>query len=269
MPRRGLEVELEPDARLAVADDAPAVRERVEEREPSPRLGLGVAASVVSPSAKPRPRSPISTRTCASVTATISRMRAPSRREPYLTAFVKSSLTSSRTANRASWCGSRASSRSTNARACLIAASLAGRYSSSFLRSSPAAIRSPYPSTDDLYRRRVGRWRRATGVWPRTRFASALSTSVSGRAAPPGRDATACSSLVCECGDEDCTVPIQLTPGEYESVRAEETQFAVVPGHVRPEVEDVVARAGRLGSSSASAARPPRSRQTPIPAPRP
>jgi hypothetical protein len=49
-------------------------------------------------------------------------------------------------------------------------------------------------------------------------------------------------SIVCECGDEDCTMPIQLTPEEYESVRAGETQFAIVPGHVRPEVEDVVAR---------------------------
>ena len=47
-------------------------------------------------------------------------------------------------------------------------------------------------------------------------------------------------SLVCECGDEDCTTPIRLTPAEYESVRAEETQFAIVPGHVRPELEDVV-----------------------------
>lgn len=47
-------------------------------------------------------------------------------------------------------------------------------------------------------------------------------------------------SVVCECGDEDCTTAIELTPGEYESVRADETQFAIVPGHVRPEVEDVV-----------------------------
>jgi hypothetical protein len=47
-------------------------------------------------------------------------------------------------------------------------------------------------------------------------------------------------SLVCECGDEDCTTPLRLTPAEYEAVRADETQFAVIPGHVRPEVEDVV-----------------------------
>jgi hypothetical protein len=48
--------------------------------------------------------------------------------------------------------------------------------------------------------------------------------------------------LVCECGNEDCTTPIQLTPGEYESVRSGETQFAIVPGHAHPEVEDVVAQ---------------------------
>lgn len=58
-------------------------------------------------------------------------------------------------------------------------------------------------------------------------------------AAWEGRDGVL--SIVCECGDEDCTMPIELTPAEYESVRAEETQFALVPDHVRPEVEDVVA----------------------------
>jgi hypothetical protein len=47
-------------------------------------------------------------------------------------------------------------------------------------------------------------------------------------------------SLVCECGNEDCTTSIRLTPAEYEAVRAEETQFVVVPGHIRPEAEDVV-----------------------------
>ena len=52
-------------------------------------------------------------------------------------------------------------------------------------------------------------------------------------------------SLVCECGDEDCTLAIELTPAEYESVRAEETQFAILPAHVRPEVEDVVSEQAR------------------------
>ncbi len=46
--------------------------------------------------------------------------------------------------------------------------------------------------------------------------------------------------LVCECGDEDCTAPISATPAEYESVRAEPTDFAVLAGHVVHDVEDVV-----------------------------
>ena len=58
------------------------------------------------------------------------------------------------------------------------------------------------------------------------------------RAAWEGRDGVI--SVVCECGDEDCMLAIRMTPGDYESVRADETQFAVVPGHARPEVEDVV-----------------------------
>lgn len=83
-------------------------------------------------------------------------------------------------------------------------------------------------------------------------------------AAWEGRDGV--MDIVCECGDEDCTLPIRLTPGEYESVRAEETQFAVVSGHVRPEVEDVVSqRQGwtlvrKRGEAAAiAAARDPRS----------
>lgn len=50
--------------------------------------------------------------------------------------------------------------------------------------------------------------------------------------------------LVCECGDEDCTLALHLGPQEYERVRSDETQFVVAPGHERPEVEDVVARHG-------------------------
>lgn len=46
--------------------------------------------------------------------------------------------------------------------------------------------------------------------------------------------------IVCECGDEDCLRPIELTPAEYELVRADETQFVVVPEHARRDVEDVV-----------------------------
>jgi hypothetical protein len=50
--------------------------------------------------------------------------------------------------------------------------------------------------------------------------------------------------LVCECGDEDCTHAIRMTPRDYETVRGDEAQFVVAPGHERPEVEDVVADHG-------------------------
>lgn len=46
--------------------------------------------------------------------------------------------------------------------------------------------------------------------------------------------------LVCECGDEDCAAPIGLTRTEYEALRAEPTDFAVLAGHVARDVEDVV-----------------------------
>ena len=46
--------------------------------------------------------------------------------------------------------------------------------------------------------------------------------------------------LVCECGDEDCTAVIELSVRGYEAVRAIETQFILLKGHQRAEVEDVV-----------------------------
>ena len=51
-------------------------------------------------------------------------------------------------------------------------------------------------------------------------------------------------SLVCECGDEDCVTAIELSVPQYEAVRAVETQFVLVRGHERDEVEDVVDGAG-------------------------
>ena len=46
----------------------------------------------------------------------------------------------------------------------------------------------------------------------------------------------------CECGDTACTEQIAMTVGEYEAVRSEATQFAVVPGHEAPDIERVVSR---------------------------
>jgi len=52
--------------------------------------------------------------------------------------------------------------------------------------------------------------------------------------------------FVCECGHLDCRGQIELTDGEYASVRSDPMQFAVVPGHEMPEAEDVVERAERF-----------------------
>lgn len=46
--------------------------------------------------------------------------------------------------------------------------------------------------------------------------------------------------LICECGDAACVQRISLTPNEYEQLRADAHLFAVSPGHVAPDVEEVV-----------------------------
>jgi hypothetical protein len=47
--------------------------------------------------------------------------------------------------------------------------------------------------------------------------------------------------FVCECGDRSCESSVSLTFEEYEAVRRDSRRFAVVPGHVFPETEHVVA----------------------------
>jgi len=44
----------------------------------------------------------------------------------------------------------------------------------------------------------------------------------------------------CECANADCTFQLALTATEYESVRADPAQFAVLPLHFTPEVETLV-----------------------------
>jgi hypothetical protein len=50
------------------------------------------------------------------------------------------------------------------------------------------------------------------------------------------------SDWVCECADETCTQPIELTPQQYETVRSDPTHFLVAPGteHVVSDVERVI-----------------------------
>ena len=48
--------------------------------------------------------------------------------------------------------------------------------------------------------------------------------------------------LICECGDSACTGRLEMTRRAYEELRADPALFAVIPGHVAPDVEDVVRR---------------------------
>ncbi len=47
---------------------------------------------------------------------------------------------------------------------------------------------------------------------------------------------------LCECANSDCTFQITLTLAEYENVRADPTQFAVLPLHFTPEIETLVSK---------------------------
>lgn len=55
------------------------------------------------------------------------------------------------------------------------------------------------------------------------------------------------SEWVCECADETCAEPVELSIEEYEDVRAEPTRFLVAPSeeHVSPRIEQVVRREER------------------------
>ena len=55
------------------------------------------------------------------------------------------------------------------------------------------------------------------------------------------------SEWVCECADETCAEPVELSIEEYEAVRAEPTRFLVAPGeeHVSLRIEQVVEREER------------------------
>jgi hypothetical protein len=49
-------------------------------------------------------------------------------------------------------------------------------------------------------------------------------------------------TVICECGDADCTERIELRRSEYERVRSDSVLYVVASGHVLPAVERVVER---------------------------
>lgn len=47
-------------------------------------------------------------------------------------------------------------------------------------------------------------------------------------------------AFVCECGQAACTAAVELTPSQYEELRAHSRRFVVLTGHEMPAVETVV-----------------------------
>jgi hypothetical protein len=52
-------------------------------------------------------------------------------------------------------------------------------------------------------------------------------------------------SYVCECGNPQCTEPMELTRSEYEAVREHANRFAVLPNHENSATETAVEQHGR------------------------
>jgi anti-sigma B factor antagonist len=52
--------------------------------------------------------------------------------------------------------------------------------------------------------------------------------------------------LLCECGNRECTQPLELTAAEYERVRAHASRFLVALNHENPERESIVEQNDRF-----------------------
>lgn len=52
--------------------------------------------------------------------------------------------------------------------------------------------------------------------------------------------------FICECGHETCDQHVQLSLREYEQVRLDSRRFAIVPGHVIRDTEQIVSSNDRF-----------------------
>jgi hypothetical protein len=57
----------------------------------------------------------------------------------------------------------------------------------------------------------------------------------------PLAELTGSHVISCECADVSCVQTLAISAAQYEQVRKEPRRFAVLPGHVLPDVETVVA----------------------------
>ena len=50
--------------------------------------------------------------------------------------------------------------------------------------------------------------------------------------------------IACECADPTCVQTLAITTAQYREVRREPRRFAVLPGHVYPDIENAIAESG-------------------------
>jgi hypothetical protein len=51
--------------------------------------------------------------------------------------------------------------------------------------------------------------------------------------------------LICECPNDGCTQTMRMTGPEYDAMRVQPGLYALVPGHERREIEEIVRRTDR------------------------
>ena len=73
---------------------------------------------------------------------------------------------------------------------------------------------------------------------------------------PPGRRMT----ITCECALKSCDRLIEITMPEYQEVRSDATQFAIVPEHFIGDIERIVVRERPLRRGGQAAGHPGRRR---------
>lgn len=52
--------------------------------------------------------------------------------------------------------------------------------------------------------------------------------------------------FICECSNDGCAESVEVTPAEYDAVRAHSNRFLVLAGHQLPGIEQVVDGNGRF-----------------------
>jgi hypothetical protein len=51
-------------------------------------------------------------------------------------------------------------------------------------------------------------------------------------------------TVICECSDQACTARITVSAAEYRRIRESERRYIVLPDHVIPQIERIVADRG-------------------------